>query len=314
MTRAATTTDAIAVGIDGGQSTVRARATVDGECRSGEVDGVGHDAEDPVAALGLAIRDLVDATVPPGATVAIVAGLTMLPTTQEDRARLAAPLRSARDVESLCITSDAVTTHAGALTGRAGVALAVGTGVACLALDEHGQAHRLDGAGFLIGDEGGAFWIGSRGVRAALAANDGRGPTTTLLDAAAARWAGIDDLADRIHQHERPVATLADFATVVLDHAADGDAVALAIADDAARRLGITITAATRISGTDEVAVTGRLMTGRDDYLAVVRQTVERERPGLRLDVAAADASLTGALAIAGRAGPYAPLIERIDP
>lgn len=314
MTGAAGTTDAIAVGIDGGQSTVRVRATVDGECHSGEVDGVGHDADDPVAALGLAIRDLIEATIPPGAVVAVVAGLTMLPTSPPDRARLAAPLRAARDVASLCVTSDAVTTHAGALTGRAGVALAVGTGVACLALDERGRARRLDGAGFLIGDEGGAFWIGSRGVRAALAANDGRGSATTLLDAAAERFAGVDDLADRIHQQERPVATLADFATVVLDHAADGDAVAVAITDDAARRLGLTITAAARISSTDEVAVTGRLMTGRDDYLAGVRRAVGRARPGLRIDVAAADASLTGALAIAERPGPYAALIERIAP
>lgn len=307
------TAGAVAVGIDGGQSTVRARSTVDGTLRSAEVVGVGHDADDPVAALGQAMNDLVAAVTPADAPVVVVAGLTMLPPAPSERARLAAPLRATRDIESLSVTSDAVTTHAGALTGRAGVAIAVGTGVACLALDDRHEARRFDGAGFLIGDEGGAFWLGSRGVRAALAAFDGRGPTTSLLDAAADRFDGCRDLADRIHQHERPVATLADFATVVLDHA-DDDPVARAIVDDAASRLGATMSTAARFAGADDVAVTGRLMTGRDDYLAAVRRALADEAPALRLRVAAADVALTGALALAQQPGPYAPLIERIDP
>ncbi|MYS50866.1 ATPase, partial [Streptomyces sp. SID6013] len=80
--------------------------------------------------------------------------------------------------------SDAVTAHAGALGGRAGVVLAIGTGSVAVGIGADGTYARVDGWGPLLGDDGSGARIGTAGLRAALRAHDGRGPATALLDAA----------------------------------------------------------------------------------------------------------------------------------
>ena len=86
------------------------------------------------------------------------------------------------------MTSDAVLAHAGALNGEPGVVLIAGTGVVALAIDANGALRTADGWGPWLGDEGGSTWIGSAGLRTALRAHDGRGPSTALLDAARVRF------------------------------------------------------------------------------------------------------------------------------
>ena len=90
--------------------------------------------------------------------------------------------------ERVTVTSDAVIAHAGALDGKPGVVLIVGTGVVALAIGADGALRTADGWGPWLGDEGGGAWIGAAGLRAALHAFDGRGPSTALLDAASARF------------------------------------------------------------------------------------------------------------------------------
>ena len=59
---------------------------------------------------------------------------------------------------------DTVTGHIGALSGGDGVSLIVGTGVACFAMaHDRSAVWAVDGKGFLLGDDGGGFWIGRRG-------------------------------------------------------------------------------------------------------------------------------------------------------
>src|SRR6185295_6497869 len=76
------------------------------------------------------------------------------------------------------VTSDAVLAHAGALGGEPGVVLIAGTGVVALAIGADGALRTADGWGPGLGDEGGGAWIGASGLRAALRAHDGRGPST----------------------------------------------------------------------------------------------------------------------------------------
>src|SRR6185437_14753797 len=97
--------------------------------------------------------------------------------------------------------------------------------------------------------EGGGAWIGAAGLRAALRAHDGRGPSTTLLEVARARFgaprtwpAQFDD-----------AAALASFAPDVLD--AQDDAAALQIVVKAADALAATA----RAVGDGPVAIVGGL-------------------------------------------------------
>ncbi len=171
-----------------------------------------------------------------------------------------------------------MTAHAGALNGQPGTVLIVGTGVVALAIDADGALRTADGWGPWLGDEGGGAWIGAAGLRAALRAHDGRGPSTTLLDTARARFGAPQTWPAQFND----AAALASFAPDVL--AAQDDAVALAIVDAAADALAATA----RAVGNGPVAIVGGLAAAFE-----------------RLGLPAAGDALDGALRLAAIHEPY---------
>jgi N-acetylmuramic acid 6-phosphate etherase len=187
----------------------------------------------------------------------------------------------------VAVTSDAVIAHAGALDGKPGLVLIVGTGVVALAIGADGTLRTADGWGPWLGDEGGGAWIGAAGLRAALRAHDGRGPSTALLDAARARFGAPQTWPARL----TGAAALASFAPDVL--AAEGDAVALAIVSAAADALAATA----RAAGDGPVAMVGGLAG------------VEALRERLDLVPAAVDA-LDGALRLGTIHEPHVIRVE----
>ena len=148
----------------------------------------------------------------------------------------------------------------------------------------------VDGAGFLIGDEGGGFWLGRHALRAALAAADGRGPATALGDLVAARFGPLDGLAARVHAGPDPVDRIAHAALDVFAAANAGDAVAGELVDTAATRLTRTVAAAAAgIDAPAPLALDGRVLSG-DSPLA---STACRPPPD-RVRTAPIDRSSTG--------------------
>ena len=158
---------------------------------------------------------------------------------------LLASLRTKR----VAVTSDAVIAHAGALGGKPGVVLIAGTGVVAVAIGADGTLRTADGWGPWLGDEGGGAWIGTAGLRAALRAHEGRGPSTTLLDAARARFGAPETWPAQL----TGAAVMASFAPDVL--AAQDDATAMAIVSAAAAALAATA----RAVGVGPVAMVGGL-------------------------------------------------------
>nr|WP_245849979.1 N-acetylmuramic acid 6-phosphate etherase [Mycobacterium angelicum] len=152
-------------------------------------------------------------------------------------------------LQRVTVTSDAVIAHAGALDGKPGVALIVGTGVIALAIDADGALRTADGWGPSLGDEGGGSWIGAAGLRAALRAVDGRGAPTALLDAARTRFGPPQTWPAQLTDP----AALASFAPDVL--AASDDPVAMGIVNSAADSLAATA----RAVGNGPVAMVGGL-------------------------------------------------------
>lgn len=129
-----------------------------------------------------------------------------------------------------------------------GLAMVAGTGAAAVRIRGHRLAAAADGCGWLAGDDGSGFWIAREGLRRALRALDGRGPATVLLprlaaafgartapastpgtDPSALRYVLIDG-ARAVSEPDR----LAGLCPVVFGAAADGDAVAERILDEAA--------------------------------------------------------------------------------
>ncbi|BBZ10541.1 hypothetical protein MBRA_07360 [Mycobacterium branderi] len=167
-----------------------------------------------------------------------------------DAARaLANVLLGSLPAKHVAVTSDAVIAHAGALNGKPGVMLIVGTGVVALAIGSDGALRTADGWGPWLGDEGSGAWIGAAGLRAALRAHDGRGPSTTLLDAARARFGAPHTWPTQL----TAAAALASFAPDVL--AAEDDAAAQRIVAAAAEALAATA----RAAGDGPVAMVGGL-------------------------------------------------------
>jgi len=123
-------------------------------------------------------------------------------------------------------------------------------------------------------------------MRAALRAHDGRGPSTTLLDAARARFGAPETWPAQL----TGAAAFASFAPDVL--ATDGDAAALAIVSAAAKALAATA----RAAGDGPVAMVGGL--------AAVLEGVEALREQLDLVPAAGDA-LDGALRLGAIHEPH---------
>ncbi len=154
------------------------------------------------------------------------------------------------------MTSDAITSHAGALGGAPGVVLAAGTGAVAVGVSAAGSVHIVDGAGPWLGDEGSGAWIGLAGLRAALRAHDGRTEPTALLAAARERFGDPGALPGRLADDAAAARTVAAFAPDVVRCAVLGDHTARDIVDAAAASLASTTCAAVRaVSADGPVAV-----------------------------------------------------------
>ncbi|MBT2233498.1 BadF/BadG/BcrA/BcrD ATPase family protein [Nonomuraea sp. NEAU-A123] len=304
--------------IDGGQTGLRLGLATGGRIREVyERPGLSYAEGSPVEAVLSRIGDGW------GDLDTVCLGLT---TILDDPEGLATRLLGT--ARRVMITTDVVTSHAGAFSGGPGVVLAAGTGAIALGVSTDGGTRQVDGWGFLYGDAGGGYWIGRRGLEAAARGFDGRTPSGPLTQRAHDVFGDLAGLPARLYLSPDGVAQVAGFALHVLELARDNlardnpahgdlacDDTARAIVSEAARELAATAAAAARaFPGDAEVPVawTGRLL--RDPTL---RARFEAELAGLlpqaRLRPPAGD-SLAGAalLAAAEERGPYGTMIRTV--
>jgi glucosamine kinase len=302
--------------VDGGQSGIRLGHSTSE--RVVEVHGVSRLEGDTVDAVASAIAQgwLGSGF---GPCDRIVLGLSTAPVDEPSQVRLCRHVDRVIGAGEVWLSDDSVTCHAGSLSLGWGVSITAGTGVACLVVPEVGEPSVLGGHGYLVGDEGGAFWIGREGLRAALRAADGRGPATSLVQAATARFGGLADLGIRLHSAARPVNDIAHFAPDVLRVADAGDDVAARIAQTAAEELVILVRAAVAVArrgssgpGTAvPVGLGGRLLAeGRS-----LRRRLDAQLAGEDMGAAVRTAdgtSLDGALALGALpdAGRYRSMVH----
>lgn len=268
--------------VDGGQSTVRVRHA---SGATGEATGVSWGGADTVTATADAIVSAWRAAGSPSTTVAVL-GLTTVPDGGAECDRLASLVADATGSTRVLVCDDGITAHAGALGGSWGVVLAIGTGVACVARDRDGRTTFIGGHGYLIGDEGGAFWIGRAGIAAALRGADGRGIPTELTTVAARTFGDLAAAHIRIHSDPRAVDAIAQFAPAVLAAARGGDVAASRIFADALAELVSCVRAGWAAAGSEPatpLAVIGRLGDGLqpelDGVLVELGDLVDLQRP-----------------------------------
>ena len=122
-----------------------------------------------------------------------------------------------------------------------GISVIAGTGAIMWAQTLDGRAARSSGWGYLLGDEGGGWDLGHEALRHIVRAEDGRGPATLLTSRVLAHW-GMQspyDLIHRLYQADVAPSDIAALARVLLECAAEGDAVALQAARQGAAELAL---------------------------------------------------------------------------
>jgi glucosamine kinase len=152
-----------------------------------------------------------------------------------DGERVATAL-TARTGARIAVGDDTDAALAGAFRGGPGVVVIAGTGSGAAGRDGAGREVRVGGHGFLLGDEGGGYWIGREAVRAALRAQDGTGPPTALRGVVDRAFRSVESVEREVHERPTDRQLFARLVPAVAA-AAGEDAEARRILADAAAHL-----------------------------------------------------------------------------
>jgi glucosamine kinase len=298
-----------ALAVDAGQTEIRVALAGERDPRRAarapgvlRLDGAAVGADQVAGALVAA----VDALGPLPAVDAIGVGLSGFEAAREEDLRdLDELLRARVGAARVTIASDGVTSLLGALGERLGAVVAAGTGTVCVARGPQRWA-KVDGWGSLLGDAGSGFAIGRSGLDAVLRELDGRGGSKALLAAAEQRFGEASGIAEAVYRSPVPTRTVASFARDVAHVAAEGDAAARSILEDAGRQLAVTACAALeRAFDPGEAAAvshSGSVFAAGPLLVDAFADELARRRPDAKLLPPGGDA-LAGAALLAER-GP----------
>ena len=179
--------------------------------------------------------DALDASVPIDALCLGIAGVDR-PGEEEVIRGILRRLGVRREVR---IVNDAIVALVAGAPDGVGIVVVAGTGSIACGVDREGRRARSGGWGYLLGDEGSAFWLGHAAVRLGIRAADGRGPATTLYD----RICGHLEISEQsglvewFYDQELSRHRVARLAGIVEEAAREGDATADRLLDQAARHL-----------------------------------------------------------------------------
>lgn len=141
------------------------------------------------------------------------------------------------------ITHDAEIALSGATSGEPGIIIIAGTGSMAFGRNAEGETARAGGWGYIFGDEGGAFDITRRALRAALQYEEGWGPPTMLRELLL-KETGAENANEMLHIFYTPDCSrrrVAALCPVVARAAEERDEVALKIFEAAAAELALLV-------------------------------------------------------------------------
>lgn len=227
------------IGIDaGGTKTVGLLADEDGTVRSkargGGANLLVHGELEVEKVIFQVIEDL-DPEAPVAALCLGIAGVDR-PGEKELISRMLRRLGLRQPVR--VVNDAAVALVAGAPAGH-GIVVVAGTGSIAYGRSPAGVTARSGGWGYLLGDEGSAFWLGHAALRLGIRAADGRGQATTLfericrkVDVSSAAGLHAWFYEQNLSRHR-----VAELASLVEEAARDGDAASEELLDHGAGHL-----------------------------------------------------------------------------
>lgn len=206
------------------------------------------------------------------------------------RNELSARMREAlagSGISDVVVVGDADIALYGATEGRPGLIVIAGTGSICCGINARGRRECAGGWGPIAGDEGGGSWISRRALRAIAHAVDGRGPATTLTEAACAYFhvTNPNDLSTAIYAPTMTNERLAGFGKDVIEAAKTKDRIARDILTEGGKELGLMAAAVIRSlkleRETFQLAYVGGVFgSGGQLVLAPMRAEVMKTAPG----------------------------------
>jgi len=137
------------------------------------------------------------------------------------------------------IVNDALVALVAGAPAGIGIVVASGTGSIAYGVDPSGKSARSGGWGYLLGDEGSAFWLGHAAVRLGIRAADGRGRPTSLFERIASHLdlEVPDGLVKWFYEPDLSRHRVARLAGLVEEAAVEGDVAADDLLDHAAEHL-----------------------------------------------------------------------------
>jgi N-acetylglucosamine kinase len=145
----------------------------------------------------------------------------------------------------IVIVNDALIALVAGAGDGPGVVVVAGTGSIAYGRDASGRAARSGGWGYVLGDEGGGFWIGRAALSAVVRQFDGRGPATALTNLVLREMdlANPTELIHAIYDRGFQRGAVSGIAKVVREAAEAGDAVASEILARAGHELTVAASA-----------------------------------------------------------------------
>ena len=260
-------------------------------------------AEEAMGGAGISDEDL-------GGAVLAVAGT--------DTPAVAEQLRTTR-TESWTVVNDVVGAWAVATGGGNGVAVIAGTGSNVFGVGPQGS-WRAGGWGHMLGDEGGAYWLGVQSIKAALRHREASGPTTALSSALVEFFdvPSVESLASLVYSRPLTKSEIAAFAVHAGKVADAGDEVAREIYERGMEELGQQVAAVvdrTGLAGEDfPLGLIGSVFHSGEVVTGPLRRQVAKVAPGARVSGTAAPpvaGSVLLAAQVAGRSEQVS--IERLE-
>ena len=174
--------------------------------------------------------------------------------------------------DKVTVANDATLLLAAGTADGWGLAVIAGTGSIAFVRSADGKVGRCGGWGYTLGDEGSAYMIAVGALRAACRSHDRVIGPTVLVERFVAKMHLKEppDLIPAVYRGPWDRAAIAALAPVVLDTAAEGDAVAVEVVRREAAELARTAAAAVRNTGlpTDALpmALAGGVLLGSEAY------------------------------------------------
>jgi len=231
--------------------------------------------------------------------------------------RCAAAARAAGLCAELVVSNDVSPLILGAPRDVGHVVVVCGTGSAFLATNGRSAPARVGGCEYLGSDEGSAFDLGLRGLRAAVCGLDGRGRPTALAELLAAdAGVPVPELARDLARRPFPKAAVAALAPVVLRAWLDGDPAAADVVDAVIGELVTGVRAARDAAGMApgwHLSAAGGVVTGCPEFFRGLAAAVAGLGAGQAALVSEPTAVLLTALARFAATDPMRLSDPRID-